>query len=109
MKLALLAFTFICLSLMPQLRMIAGVVLYDLRLARLAAVTIGEIAAACFNLNLGSGLVVTAAVLSALLAAALLLRLAQERSVPRAYWLAVTFNSVGLALLSPALWSMDLA
>lgn len=105
MKLALLSLALIGPTAMPQLRLLAGALLNDPRLTKLAAATAGEIAADCLSLNLGSDLAVTVWVLGALLAAALVLHFAQERPVPRAYWLAVTLNSVSLALFSPALWS----
>lgn len=108
MKLALLFLAYMCSATMPQLRTIAGAIVNDLRFMRLAAVTIGEIAADCLSLNLGSGLIVSAWVLGVLFAATLILQLARERHVPPAYWIAATINSIAVALLLPALWSTDL-
>ncbi|QIG49306.1 hypothetical protein G5V57_17210 [Nordella sp. HKS 07] len=109
MKLALLSLALVCPTAMPQLRLLVSTLLNDLRLTRLAAMTIGEIAADCLSLNLGSDLAVMAWVLGALFAAALVLQLAQERPVPRGHWLAATLNSVSLALFSPAFWSIGIA
>ncbi len=108
MKAIALLLAMICPTTVPQLRMMAEVALNDLRLARVAAVTVGEIAADCLSLNLGSSLVVTAWVLGALLAAALFLQLARERQTPGGHRIVATFTSVAAALLSPALWSIDL-
>ncbi len=109
MKLALLSLALVCPTAMPQLRLLASALLNDPRTTRLAAATIGEIAADCLSLNLGTGLAVTAWILGALLAAALVLQFAQERPVPRTHWLVATLNSVSLALFSPTLWSMSFA
>lgn len=108
MKVVALFLAMICPTTVPQLRMIAEAAFNDLRLARLAAVTVGEIAADCLSLNLSSGLIATVWVLGALLAAALLLQLARERQTPGRHRMVATFTSVGAALLSPALWSIDL-
>lgn len=108
MKLALLFLVYMCSSVMPQLRIIAGTILNDLRFMRLAAVTMGEIAADCLSLNLGSSLIVSAWVLGVLFAATLILQLARERHVPNTYWIAASLNSIAAALLLPALWSADL-
>lgn len=81
---------------------------HDMRLTKLVAAAVGEVAADCLSLNLGTGLAMTVWVLGALLGAALILHLARERHLPRAYWMAVALNSVAAALLAPALWSMEL-
>jgi uncharacterized membrane-anchored protein len=108
MNIAALLFAMICPTSVPQLRMMAEAALNDLRLARLAAVTVGEIAADWLSLNLGSSLVATAWVLGALLAAALFLQLTRERRAPGGHWMVATFTNVAAALLSPAFWSIDL-
>lgn len=107
MKFIALMLATLCPTSLPQLRMMAEAALNDLRLARVAAVTVGEVAADCLSLNLGSGLVATAWALSALLGAALFLQLTRGRQAPREHWMAVTFTSVAAALLSPAFWSID--
>lgn len=107
MKVIALMLATLCPTSVPQLRMIAEAALSDLRLARVAAVTVGEIAADCLSLNLGSSLVATAWALGALLAAALFLQLTRGRQAPKAHWMAVIFTSVAAALLSPAFWSSD--
>ncbi|MFZ5676920.1 MAG: hypothetical protein ACOZAM_28495 [Pseudomonadota bacterium] len=107
MKLVALMLATLCPTTLPQLRMMTEAALNDLRLARVAAVTVGEIAADCLSLNLGSGLLATAWALGALLAAALFLQLTQGRQAPRAHRMAAACASVAAALLSPAFWSTD--
>lgn len=107
MKLVLLFLAFTCPSGLPQLRMAIEATFHDVRLTKLVAAAVAEAAADCLSLNLGSNLTITAAILCALLVAALILQLAQERHVPRIYWMAVALNSVAAALLSPTLWPMD--
>lgn len=86
----------------------AMAMLHDMRLTKLVAAAAGEVAADCLSLNLGTGLAMTIWGLGVLLGAALILHLARERHLPRAYWMAVAFNSVAAALLVPALWSMEM-
>lgn len=108
MKVAALLLAMICPTTVPQLRMMTEAALNDLRLARVAAAAIGEIAADCLSLNLGSSLVATVWVLGALLAAALFLQLTHGRRAPGGHWMVATFTSVAAALLSPAFWSVGL-
>ena len=66
----------------------------DFWLIKLMAVTMGETAADYLAVNLGLGLTVTSLIMTAVLAAALVLQFAQKRYVPWAYWLAVVLISV---------------
>ena len=66
----------------------------DFWLVKLLAVTMGETAADYLAVNLGFGLVGTAALMSAVLAVALYLQFAQKKYVPSYYWAAVVLVSV---------------
>ena len=66
----------------------------DFWLIKLLAVTVGETAADYMNFDLGLGLSTTSWILSAFLAAALVLQFLHQRYVPWAYWIAVVMISV---------------
>lgn len=66
----------------------------DFWLIKLLAVTVGETAADYMNLDLGFGLSNTSWILSAILAAALVLQFAQKKYIPWIYWVAVVLISV---------------
>ncbi|WP_312365968.1 hypothetical protein [Ensifer sp.] len=63
-------------------------------LIKLMAVTMGETAADYLAINLGLGLATTSVVMSAILAAALLMQFAQRRYFPSVYWTAVVLISI---------------
>ena len=72
----------------------------DFWLVKLMAVTVGETAADYISTHLGLGLPATAAIMSGLLLASLILQFAQKKYVPWTYWLAVVLISVVGTLLS---------
>lgn len=75
----------------------------DFWLVKLFAVTMGETAADYLAVNLGFGLVGTAALMSAVLAVALYLQFAQKKYVPSFYWAAVVLVSVVGTLITDCL------
>jgi uncharacterized membrane-anchored protein len=66
----------------------------DFWLIKLMAVTVGETAADFLSENLGLGLSTTSWIMSAFLAAALVLQFAQRKYVPWVYWIAVVLISI---------------
>ncbi|QJP12498.1 hypothetical protein G3545_01740 [Starkeya sp. ORNL1] len=72
----------------------------DFWLIKLLAVTVGETAADYLAVNLGVGLSLTSAIMTAVLAVALVLQFVQKRYVPWIYWLAVVLISVVGTLLT---------
>jgi uncharacterized membrane-anchored protein len=66
----------------------------DFWLIKLMAVTMGETAADYLAVNLGLGLTVTSAIMTAILVIALVLQFAQKRYIPAFYWAAVVLISV---------------
>jgi uncharacterized membrane-anchored protein len=72
----------------------------DFWLIKLMAVTVGETAADYINTHLGLGLPATAAIMTGLLLASLVVQFAQNKYVPWTYWLAVVLISVVGTLLS---------
>lgn len=75
----------------------------DFWLIKLMAVTMGETAADYLAVNLGLGLLGTAAIMSAVLAVALFLQFSQKRYVPSYYWAAVVLISVVGTLITDCL------
>jgi uncharacterized membrane-anchored protein len=78
-------------------------VTFDFWLIKLMAVTMGETAADYLAVNLGLGLVATAALMSAVLAAALYYQFAQKRYIPTPYWTAVVLISIVGTLITDCL------
>ncbi|MGT2465063.1 COG4705 family protein [Mesorhizobium atlanticum] len=66
----------------------------DFWLIKIMAVTMGETAADYLAVNLGLGLTGTSLIMAVVLIVALALQFAQNRYVPRAYWLAVVLISI---------------
>ena len=75
----------------------------DFWLIKLMAVTMGETAADYLAVNMGFGLTVTALIMSAVLAVALVFEFAQRKYVPWAYWLAVVLISIVGTLITDCL------
>lgn len=75
----------------------------DFWLIKLMAVTMGETAADYLAVNLGFGLVGTAAIMSAVLAVALYFQFAQKKYIPSFYWAAVVLISVVGTLITDCL------
>lgn len=75
----------------------------DFWLIKLMAVTMGETAADYLAVNLGFGLTATAALMSAVLAAALYFQFAQKKYIPSYYWAAVVLISVVGTLITDCL------
>jgi uncharacterized membrane-anchored protein len=78
-------------------------VTFDFWLIKLMAVTMGETAADYLAVNLGLGLLATAAMMGAVLAVALFWQFAQKRYVPMPYWAAVVLISVVGTLITDCL------
>ncbi len=75
----------------------------DFWLIKLMAVTMGETAADYLAVNMGLGLAVTALLMSAVLAVALVVQFAQKKYIPWAYWLAVVLISIVGTLITDCL------
>src|SRR4051812_9260506 len=70
---------------------------------KILATTVGETAADYLNTNLGLGLTGTSVVMTAVLAAGLVVQFGLRRYVPPVYWLAVVLISVPATLISDTL------